>query len=189
LVVVKCYSGARYNFKIMANISKKFLKQASIIMIISGIICFIAVNGYFLWQNKNFLEKELNLINDRYAITIKLLNNRITDLKQRNDDLNATINEIEKDLAITQEERDAFENKYRSEKKRLDELNSQVEDIQDAADTLQKLETIDNELLMKYSKVYFLNENYVPRSLSPIDSEYTYNPKEKYLFIQRFCPF
>ena len=37
---------------------------------------------------------------------------------------------------------------------------------------LKKLSTTDPELLKKYSKVYFLNEHYVPISLTDIDLSY-----------------
>ena len=45
-------------------------------------------------------------------------------------------------------------------------------------DKLQKTVLIDDELLKKYSKYYFLNENYVPSSTSVIDSSYAFNKKE-----------
>lgn len=38
--------------------------------------------------------------------------------------------------------------------------------------TLEKLAKTDEELLEKYSKVYFLNENYIPSRLTPIDKRY-----------------
>jgi LAS superfamily LD-carboxypeptidase LdcB len=38
--------------------------------------------------------------------------------------------------------------------------------------TLDKLSKTDKELLQKYSKVYFLNEHYVPSALSEIDKKY-----------------
>jgi zinc D-Ala-D-Ala carboxypeptidase len=45
-------------------------------------------------------------------------------------------------------------------------------------DTLEKLSKTDKELLQKYSKVYFLNEHYVPPRLKNIDKEFLFN-KEK----------
>ncbi len=51
-------------------------------------------------------------------------------------------------------------------------LGGQIEDITDTVGTLEKLTQIDPELLKKYSKIYFLSENYVPVELIPIDSFY-----------------
>ena len=180
----------------MGKISKKFWAVATLFALVGGTICYVAVSGYFLFQKKRSLEKELELASARSVAMFGIFANRIANLELQNkalDDqvngLNATIDQIETDLATTQEERDSFEKKYRHEKSRMDELNSQINDIQDAADTLQKIEATDDELLMKYSKVYFLNENYAPKSLDQINSEYTYNPKEKYLFYGNILPF
>ena len=40
---------------------------------------------------------------------------------------------------------------------------------------------MDPELLKKYSKVYFLNENYIPKSLLSIDPQYVNNSEEQYI--------
>lgn len=172
------------------------MDRRALAAIIGTVICHLAVIGYFIFQQKLSLAKELDLVSARSVATVNLFAVKIASLKQQNRDLNdqvaglnATIDQIEQDLAITQDERDSFENKYRHEKSRMDALDSQISDIQDTADTLQKIEATDNELLMKYSKVYFLNENYAPESLSQIDSEYTYNPKEKYIFHADVLPF
>ena len=47
--------------------------------------------------------------------------------------------------------------------------------------TLDKLTKLDPELLIKYSKVYFLNENYIPAKLIRIPKERVYNGKEEYM--------
>ena len=45
------------------------------------------------------------------------------------------------------------------------------------ADMLKKTVQIDDELLKKYSKYYFLNENYSPASTTEIDVNLTLNNK------------
>lgn len=50
-----------------------------------------------------------------------------------------------------------------------------VGSISGTVGSLQKLSQIDPELLKKYSKVYFMNENYVPAHLTPIPPQYTYS--------------
>jgi D-alanyl-D-alanine carboxypeptidase len=60
-------------------------------------------------------------------------------------------------------------NSERIENGSLSQENSQ---ISDKVSVLTKLTTIDPELLKKYSKVYFLNENYVPAKLSNINPAY-----------------
>ncbi len=74
--------------------------------------------------------------------------------------------------------------------KNLD-LQSQFSQVAGTVGTLDKLSKLDPRLLQKYSKVYFLNENYVPESLSTIDQKYVYSKKQiqfltpAYLFLQQ----
>ncbi len=58
-------------------------------------------------------------------------------------------------------------------------FQSQVGSLTGTLTTLQKLSQTDPELLKKYSKVFFLNENYVPTKLAeiPADYEYSTNPQ------------
>lgn len=51
-------------------------------------------------------------------------------------------------------------------------FQGQLSSITSTVGTLEKLAATDQELLAKYSKIYFLNENYVPKSLTPIDAKY-----------------
>ena len=58
------------------------------------------------------------------------------------------------------------------EQKKNEDLMDKFEDITDSVEDLEKLSETDPELLRKYSKVYFLNEHYVPVSLTNIGEEY-----------------
>lgn len=51
---------------------------------------------------------------------------------------------------------------------------------------LEKLRKTDPELLIKYSKVYFLNEHYTPEKLTLLPKEYVYNEKEEYYHARAF---
>jgi len=54
----------------------------------------------------------------------------------------------------------------------IESFQGQIENIGSTVGTLQKLANTDEELLMKYSKIYFLNENYIPARLAEIDKLY-----------------
>ena len=60
-------------------------------------------------------------------------------------------------------------------------FQNQVGNLSGTLTTLQKLSQTDPELLKKYSKVYFLNENYVPSQLSEIPNAYEYSDKKQLL--------
>jgi LAS superfamily LD-carboxypeptidase LdcB len=54
------------------------------------------------------------------------------------------------------------------------QLQEQVGNVAGTVSTLQKLSQTDPQLLAKYSKVFFLNENYAPARLTEIPDEYKY---------------
>jgi D-alanyl-D-alanine carboxypeptidase len=56
-------------------------------------------------------------------------------------------------------------------------IASQMNSLSTTVESLSKLAATDPELLAKYSKVYFLSDNYVPRSLSTIDAAYVSGTK------------
>ena len=63
-----------------------------------------------------------------------------------------------------------------------------MEGLSSTVRTLDKLAHTDKELLEKYSSVYFLNENYVPKNLRPINATYVYNTKEQEQVIDAVLP-
>lgn len=72
---------------------------------------------------------------------------------------------------------------------KLSEFAGQVEDLSSAVDTLETLTQTDPELLAKYSKVYFLNENYSPGGLMEIDRPYRLSSATNIQFLIRAYPF
>src|SRR3989344_5693309 len=64
-----------------------------------------------------------------------------------------------------------------------------VKDLSSDVNVFKKLNELDSELLKKYSKVYFLSENYVPLDLSYIQDDYIYKEGEKIPFHTEMLPF
>lgn len=75
------------------------------------------------------------------------------------------------------------------ERQKNDAYVNQVGQLSSTVDTLTKLTTIDPQLLAKYSKVYFLNENYIPAELATITPETTFDQKRTYKFEGKALPF
>lgn len=70
-----------------------------------------------------------------------------------------------------------------SERRQKEELEEELDDLDEKYDDLRKLQRTDSELLAKYSKVYFLSENYVPTSLIEIPQPYV-SDAEKETFLR-----
>lgn len=65
----------------------------------------------------------------------------------------------------------------------------QVATISSTVGDLSKLAALDPQLLAKYSKIYFLNENYKPVQLATITPGYTYEKSRTYKFEADALPF
>jgi len=76
-----------------------------------------------------------------------------------------------------------------AEKEKISAAQSQIQNMSEVVGTLQKLSQTDKELLKKYSKVYFLNENYIPSRLSRVDPQYTLLPEKEFYFHSDALPF
>ncbi len=86
-----------------------------------------------------------------------------------------TIAALSSKLSLTADELDNLESDYKAEKKKNDNFSDQIRDIAGTVGDLDKLSKTDKELLQKYSKVYFLNEHFIPEKIVTIEKKYTYN--------------
>jgi len=120
------------------------------------ILSMVASVSYFLINKLKIEKRDLvfykNIANN-YQLSLENKIQENTDLRQQ----------------LLQEEE-----LVKSFRSNLDSLSSEV-------NTIVKLRNLDPELLKKYSKVYFLNENYVPKTLLQIDPQYVTNSKEQYI--------
>jgi LAS superfamily LD-carboxypeptidase LdcB len=64
-------------------------------------------------------------------------------------------------------------------------IEARVGTIAGSVTTLEKLTKTDPQLLAKYSKIYFLNENYMPDDLVEIEGEYKYYEDRPMLTIRQ----
>ena len=98
----------------------------------------------------------------------KQLNEKNFGLKAQNQELQNLLKIAQGDLASTSR-------RLQEQTNRTNALADQVQNIASTVGTLDKLSKTDKELLQKYSKVYFLNEHYVPDSLATITPEFLAN--------------
>jgi zinc D-Ala-D-Ala carboxypeptidase len=84
-------------------------------------------------------------------------------------------------LRQTEEARATYQRKFEEKEEEVNELSRQVKKISGTVGVLDKLAKTDPELLMKYSKVYFLNEHYTPGKLSKIEATHSAVTTDQYL--------
>ncbi|MBI1974709.1 MAG: M15 family metallopeptidase [Candidatus Zambryskibacteria bacterium] len=71
----------------------------------------------------------------------------------------------------------------------IESFTGQISNLGNTVGTLEKLAQTDKELLRKYSKIYFLNENYIPATLADIDEPYIYNGSHNFLIHAKVWPY
>jgi len=71
----------------------------------------------------------------------------------------------------------------------IDSFQGQIQAIGSTVGTLEKLAQTDPELLKKYSKIFFLSENYVPAKLAQIDNDYVFEGGNNFLIHAEVWPF
>ena len=120
------------------------------------------------------------------VILLAVLGYMIYDLRTQRAELEVAVGGLEEELSTTQNALAIAENEktqlyeaLNNEQAKLDSVSDAFEDIKDTVDVLDRLSKLDAELLQKYSKVYFLNEHYVPENLADIDTDYLYNEQDE----------
>ena len=160
----------------MKNI-KNFIKQIPITYWLIGLI-FILILVFAFYTIKSF--DELEKVNYKQQEEISILRSSLASTTSL---LAQSIEETESSLAqALQQEKQNLENKFNN-------VENQVGQIGGAVNTLEKLSKTDPELLQKYSKVFFLNEHYVPTRLSDIENKYKYYENRDLEILYNVKPF
>jgi len=153
-----------------------------LLIITLGASGYLKHKNYLLLQRNAELEAGLAQTRSEFVATTRNLEASISSLEEDIGRTKTDRDNVAEDLSRTISERDDFAQNLRNEEDKVDILNAKVENLTGTVETLEKLSKTDPELLKKYSKVFFLNEHYVPTKLVGIDSQYLYDKKEE-LFI------
>lgn len=139
----------------------------------------IVMGGFgFAFYKIVALDEQLKTLSAQLASTNEKLYGTAGQLSE----LSSTTQGISQTLSSTTEVVTSVSNNVNS-------VQQQVGGVQQQVGHLQKLSTIDPELLKKYSKVYFLNENYTPAHLSLIPQDLVYSNTKQEMFSQEALPF
>ncbi len=95
--------------------------------------------------------------------------------------LSASLASSTETLRLTEEARANLESRLADKETEVNGLSKQVEKISGTVGVLDKLAKVDKELLIKYSKIYFLNENYKPAKITQIEQKYSAVTSDQYL--------
>ena len=105
------------------------------------------------------------------------------------DTASSTNEELKQKIAMVETVINDVQNKYFAELKKNSAFESQIKNISQTVGSLDKLANTDPQLLQKYSKVYFLNENYTPAHLTQMSDSFVLKGHTPQFFLTDALPF
>lgn len=105
-----------------------------------------------------------------------------------NKDISTSLTDVQKELNDAKHTNAELSDALTNSQTELESFRAKVNDLTSTVGTLVKLKDTDPELLQKYSKVYFLSDNYVPKGLVPIETKYTLDKSRVLQFLSQAEP-
>ena len=146
-------------------------------LIFSTTFIFVVVGGALVYESMQItaLTNRVDILTDQVASTTRALAQNVTDLHNQTTGLSNTIQTTQKNI-------DEVQNKVGG-------VAQTVGSISGTVDNLKKLAAVDPALLKKYSKIFFMNENYVPAHLTIIPTDYLYTSTRQEQFLTESWPY
>ncbi len=143
----------------------KKLAKDQLVASVGGVLILASVAGnWWLYQDRSKLVTQVGEL----QTALQAASTTVDNLTQTNINLTSSLD---------------------AEKTKNNQFADQIGTIASTVSTLDKLRKTDKELLIKYSKVFFLNENYVPANLALIDTQYLSDKNKPLQFQNQAYPF
>jgi D-alanyl-D-alanine carboxypeptidase len=144
----------------MFSIAKKSLSPLKGLLI----VLVVALAGTIFYYQSKLAQVEADTASSTLAFTQK-------------------VQELEAAVVQLTEDNDDLSDDLRKEKRRNDDFEEQIDQISGTVSVLDKLRRTDPELLKKYSKVAFLNENYLPEKLESIEDAFVFGKTDQRILV------
>jgi LAS superfamily LD-carboxypeptidase LdcB len=156
-----------YHKQLFARIFSSALLTALVLVVVLGAV----VGSYYTLLRFTALESDVAQLRAELASTTRLL---AASIEETHSSLSGELSTEKQNFSTLRET--------------LVNFQEEVEDITGTVSTLEKLSRTDPELLQKYSRVFFLNEHYMPERLVEIPDEYEYSEAESNLIHAQVWP-
>lgn len=140
--------------KIVGTVPRDHWAIGAAFVLIAGGIGYVARVEYL---KSKILSAQIDVLQDELALTSRILQESIAETHS------SLASELEAERA-----------KALALQQKIGNVEGTVGNLSGSVGTLEKLSKTDPELLAKYSKVFFLSENYTPQKLAAIDKTYLY---------------
>ena len=129
------------------------------------------------------------VLGEKYTKAQSDHNQEVAELQEKLEALESRLAASEENLSEERQRSENILSALRSEENKNEEFQERIEEIAGTVGVLDKLAKTDPELLQKYSKVYFLNEHYVPDALADIPLEHLYYEDKPQQIHQKVLPY
>ena len=167
------------------------LQSNTLVYLLPSVIVFVVLGALLVFQSRQIV-----------AVTKKVDTLSVL-LASTTDSLSKNTNELSQNVAVLGKQTNGLTDTIVSTKLNIDSVTTQIGDVKTQiggveksvgyiygdVGNLQKLAQADPMLLKKYSKVYFMNENYTPKHLVNISSHYIYSETRTEQFLTESLPF
>ncbi len=143
----------------------KFLNETKDRVYVGVIVVLFLSSSYLLYANFEYKKQNQQFVADRDTLKFNL------------DELNAKYLDMAKQVEMNEADKMMLIQSFNQVGSQYNSLMQDYTIKTSEVDKLSKTVLIDDELLKKYSKYYFLNENYAPASTTLIDLNLTLNNK------------
>lgn len=165
--------------------AQEALREKHLRVILGGIVLIVIGVFVYAFMRIISLDTQVAMLSTDLASTTAALygtSENLSDLRSQTVGLSKTLSNTRQDIATANSDISAVKNQVGG-------VEQTVGSISGTVSALQKLSTIDPELLRKYSKVYFLSENYTPAHLIVIPQDYVYSNKAQEQFSTEAWPY
>lgn len=149
-----------------------------------GISVLVIIGAGYLLYQLNLQRETIDSLTQEKTALLHLTASSSDELAIASSSVAALTKQLT-DLGV---ERDELATNYTDELDRNEDFEKQIKKIGKTVGILDKLSKTDEELLQKYSKVYFLNEHYVPESLKNIEPAYVYDESRTFQLHSKVTP-
>jgi D-alanyl-D-alanine carboxypeptidase len=158
------------------------IKKLHPYLVPAGVVSLLLGTIIFLYAKDKQHDNVLSELEAEKNATIETSQSRVQTLESELSAANETVARLTDEINLLKEDLDDTERDLKREKNRNEDFADQIKEISGTVGVLDKLSKTDEELLEKYSKTYFLNENFIPMKISPIPSEYVQAGKKDQYF-------
>ncbi len=152
----------------------QFIKQFAPFIILL-LLAIVIVGGVLFYRTHTSLNFRILEEEARYSKLATESQEVFTQNAGRILELENVLIETQTLLQESVDENNDLSRDLRREKNKNEEFEDQIDKIGSTVGILDKLAKTDPELLQKYSKVYFLNEHYIPPKLTEIPNDFIYS--------------